>query len=48
MFVRYVTGRVLWWLCGVGECSFGQQIVVLCLVHKCGLILVVIMRKLRG
>ena len=30
-----VVGRVLWWLCGVGECSFGH-LIILCVVHKCG------------
>ena len=29
MFVTYVVGRVLWWLCSVGECDFGHLIVVL-------------------
>ena len=36
-----VVGRVLWWLCGVGEFGFGHLIVVLYVAHKCGFALVV-------
>ena len=45
--VTCVVGRVLWWLCGVGECSFGH-LIILCVVHKYGFVLVVSMRSLRG
>ena len=48
MFVTCVVGRVLRWLCGVGECCFGYLIVILCVVHKCGFVLVVSMGSLRG
>ena len=34
-------GRVLWWLCGVGELGFGHLIVVPYVAHKCGFALVV-------
>ena len=43
-----VVGRVLWWLCGVGECGFSHHIVVLCVVHKCGFVLLVSMGRLSG
>ena len=42
-----VVGRVLWWLCGVGECGFGH-LIILCVVHKYGFVLVVSMGSLRG
>ena len=35
MFVTCVVGRVLWWLCDVGECGIVDLIVILCVVHKC-------------
>ena len=34
-------------VCGVGECGFGHLIVVICVVHKCGFVLVVSMERLR-
>ena len=40
--------RLLWWLCGVGKCSFGHSIVVICVLHKCGFVFVVSIRSLRG
>ena len=30
MLVTCDVGRVLWWLCGVGECGFGHLIAVFC------------------
>ena len=48
MFVIYVVGKVFWWLCGVGVCGFGHLIVALCVVHKCGFVLVLCMGRLRG
>ena len=41
-------GKVVVWLCGVGECGFGHLIVVLCMAHKCGFVLVVSVRRLRS
>ena len=40
--------RVLWWLCGVGGCGFGHSIVVICVVHECGFVLMVSIGSLRG
>ena len=34
-------------VCGVAECGFGHLIVVICVVHKCGFVLVVSMERLR-
>ena len=48
MFVTCVVGRALWGLCGVGECGFGHLIVILCVVHKCGFVLVVSIGSMRG
>ena len=48
MFVTCNVERVLWWLCGVGECGFGHLIAVFCVVHKCGFVLVMNMGRLRG
>ena len=48
MFVTCVLGRVWWWLYGVGESDFGHVIVVLCVVHKCGFVLVVSLERLRS
>ena len=46
--MTFFVGRVLWCLCGVGECGFGHLIVVLCLVHKCESVLLLIKGTLRG
>ena len=46
MFVTCVLGRMLWWLYGVGESVFSRVIVVLCVVHKCGFVLVVSLKRL--
>ena len=35
-------------LCGVGVCGFGHLIVVLCVVHKYGFVLLLCMGRLRG
>ena len=43
-----VVQRVLWCLCGVGECDFGHLIVIFCVVHKCGFLLMVSVVSLRG
>ena len=40
--------KVVVWLCGVGEYGFGHLIVVLCMAHKCGFVLVVSVRRLRS
>ena len=41
-------GRMLWWLCVVGESGFDHLIVALCVERKCGFVLVVRMGGLRG
>ena len=45
--MTYVVGRVLRWLCDVGECGFGHLLVILWVVRKYGFVLVVIMGSLR-
>ena len=47
-FVTCVVQRVLWYLCGVGECDFGHLIVMFCMVHKCGFLLMESVVSLRG
>ena len=47
-FVTCVVERALWCLCGVGECGFCYMIALLCVVHKCGFVLVASMGRLRG
>ena len=43
-----VVGRVLRWLCDVGNCGFGHLLVILWVVHKCRFVLVLSMGCLRG
>ena len=46
VFVRCVLARVLWFLCTLGGCGFHHLILILCVVHKCGFVLVVSMGSL--
>ena len=48
VFVKCVLARVLWLLCALGGCDFHYFILILCVAHKCGFVLVVSMGSLGG